>query len=214
MQHVMKRVLIFGGSGLVGTQFVMQALASAEVSQVVAPTRRLLTPNAKLVNPQVQLDALPLDAEWWHCDAVVIALGTTIKTAGSKAAFRAVDVDAVLAIGRTAKAAGVTTCVLNSSAGASSTASSFYLRCKAEAEDGLAQLGFQSYTVVRPSLLAGDRHEFRLGERIGLGLFAVLKPLIPARYRAVHASAVASSMLASALQAKSGRSVLESDMLV
>ena len=102
----MKRVLLAGATGLVGQATLQRALASTAVSEVVAPTRRPLPAHPKLLNPVVDFDALPGDAAWWQADAVACALGTTIRDAGSREAFRRVDHDYCLAIARHAHAHG------------------------------------------------------------------------------------------------------------
>jgi uncharacterized protein YbjT (DUF2867 family) len=95
------------------------------------------------------------------------ALGTTIKKAGSEAAFRAVDLDAVVAFARWAKDGGAEVLGLVSSVGADVSASSFYLRVKGQAEEAIAAIGFRSFVALRPGLLLGDRSESRPGDSVG-----------------------------------------------
>ncbi|MDZ7812067.1 MAG: NAD-dependent dehydratase [Ideonella sp.] len=205
----MNRLLLLGATGLVGQQVLAQALADATITQVVAPTRRPLPPHPKLLNPIVDFKALP-QADWWAADAVVCCLGTTLKLAGSPAAFRAVDHDHVLAAARLARAAGTLTFALNSSLGAATASSNLYLRTKGEVEDALATLGFASLTLVRPSLLdGGPRPDSRPGEAAGLWFARLARPLIPARYRAVRTEAVARALLQAVRQAPKGRCVIE-----
>ena len=205
----MKRLLILGATGLVGQQVLAQALADSSVARVVAPTRRALAPHPKLLNPIVDFKALP-QADWWAADAVVCCLGTTLKLAGSPAAFREVDHDHVLAAARLARAAGTPTFALNSSLGAKAGSGNLYLRTKGETEDDLAALGFASLTLVRPSLLdGGPRPDSRPGEAVGLWLFRLARPLIPARYRAVRTEAVARALLQAVQKAPPGRHCVE-----
>jgi uncharacterized protein YbjT (DUF2867 family) len=205
----MRRLLILGATGLVGQQVLAQALSDPSVVQIVAPTRRTLAPHPKLLNPTVDFKALP-QADWWATDAVVCCLGTTLKLAGSPAAFREVDHDHVLAAARLARAAGAPTFALNSSLGASAGSGNLYLRTKGETEDDLAALGFTSLTLVRPSLLdGGPRPDARPGEAVGLWLSRLARPLIPARYRAVRTEAVARALLQAVRQAKPGRYFVE-----
>jgi uncharacterized protein YbjT (DUF2867 family) len=205
----MKRLLILGASGLVGQHVLAQALADLSVAQVVAPTRRALAPHPKLLNPIVDFKAL-LQADWWAADAVVCCLGTTLKLAGSPAAFREVDHDYVLAAARLARAAGTPTFALNSSLGASAGSGNLYLRTKGETEDDLLALGYASLTLVRPSLLdGGPRPHARPGEAVAVWLFRLARPLIPARYRAVRTEAVARALLAAVQQAQPGLSCVE-----
>jgi uncharacterized protein YbjT (DUF2867 family) len=207
-------LLILGGTGLVGQQLIDQALNDASIARVIAPTRRPLAAHAKLINPIVDFDALPGDAAWWAADAVLCALGTTMRQAGSRAEFNKIDHDYVLAAARRARYAGTPVFVLNSAAGASSSSRSFYLRVKGDIERDLALLNFASLTLVRPSLLiGGQRPERRIAEEIGIRLVRVLAPLIPARYRGVRTADVAACMLAAARQAGIGVHFIESEAI-
>jgi uncharacterized protein YbjT (DUF2867 family) len=210
----MTTLLILGATGLVGQQLLAQALADPRIERVVAPTRRPLPPHAKLQNPIVDYDALPADAVWWQADAALCALGTTIKTAGSQAAFRKVDHAYVLAAATLARQAGTPAFVLNSSIGAAARGGSFYLRVKGETEDDLAALGFRSLTLVRPSLLdGGPRPDSRPGEAVAIAVSKCLGPLIPKRWRPIGTDRVAAAMLAAALDCKPGTSIIESEQL-
>jgi uncharacterized protein YbjT (DUF2867 family) len=209
----MKTLLILGATGKVGQQLLAQALAHPDVAQVIAPTRRPLPPQARLINPTVDYRALP-DAPWWRADAALCALGTTLRLAGSRPAFAEVDHDHVLAAARLARQAGTPCFVLNSSVGADLQARSFYLSVKGQTETDLTALGFTSLTLVRPSLLdAGARTPPRPAETLGLLLMKLARPLVPRRWRAVSTAAVAHGMLDSALQAAPGRHVIESEAL-
>lgn len=206
------RLLLVGATGAVGREVLTAALADPRFHQVVAPTRRPLPAHPKLLNPVLGFAALPADAPWWQVDAVICTLGTTIKTAGSQAAFAAVDRDLPIEVGRLARAAGASRYALNSSLGASA-GGNFYLRTKAQAEDGLRALGYPVYTVVRPSLIDAERQDSRPGERIGLAIARALRPLIPRRYRAVPATRIAQALLAGVLRGQPGEDIVESERL-
>ena len=143
---------------------------------------------------------------------MVCALGTTIKVAGSQAAFAAVDRDLVIATARLARQAGATRMVLNTALG-TSPRGNFYLRTKAEAEAGVRALGFPSLTIVRPSLIAADRAVVRPGEVAGLWVARALGPLIPRRYRPVPAERIARALLEAAVQGQPGEQIVESERL-
>jgi len=208
-----KVLLVAGATGLVGGFVVSLALKNPSVVKVVAPTRRALPPHPKLENPLVDFNALPAHARWWQVDAVICALGTTQRLAGSKEAFRRVDVEYPLAVARHAHAAGAGVFALNSALGANASARSFYLRTKGEAEDAIRAVGFASLTIVRPGLIGGKREQFRLGERVAEVVLAILGPLVPRRYRTVPAERIAQALLNAALAAHPGRHVLESEAL-
>jgi uncharacterized protein YbjT (DUF2867 family) len=206
------RLLVLGATGAVGQQVLLQALQDSRVAQVVAPTRKPLAPHPRLLNPQPDFRQLPPDADWWRVDAVVCALGTTIKVAGSQAAFAAVDRDLPILAARLAHAQGARSLALNSSVGAS-LQGNFYLRTKAEAEAGIRALGYQSYSIVRPSLIDAHREEPRLGERLGLWVSQAFLPLVPSRYRPVKAEHIAQALLLAALLAQPGEHILESEAI-
>lgn len=206
------RLLLLGATGAVGREVLALALADARVAQVVAPTRRALPAQARLLNPVVDFTQLDPSAPWWQADAVVCALGTTIKLAGSQQAFAAVDRDLVVATARLAQQGGATRLALNSSLGASA-AGNFYLRTKAEAEEGVRALGFPSLTIVRPSLIAAEREAVRPGEVAGLWVARLLGPLVPRRYRPVPARRIAVALLEGALQGLPGEHLRQSESL-
>jgi uncharacterized protein YbjT (DUF2867 family) len=210
----MTRLLIAGATGLVGRQALALALSDARIGQVVAPTRRPLPAHAKLQNPVVDFDALPADADWWRVDAALCALGTTIRDAGSQAAFRRVDVDYVVAVANCARNAGARSFALNSSLGADPASGSFYLRCKGEAEEAVKGLGYPSLTVVRPSVIGGERERRRPMEHLSMRLLRAFAPLVPKRYRVAEAGAIAVAMIDAVLAAEPGCATIESERLV
>jgi uncharacterized protein YbjT (DUF2867 family) len=210
----MKSILIVGATGLVGSAVLRLALADASIARVVVPTRRPLgLQNGKLVNPVADFDALPDRAEWWRVDAVVCTLGTTIRKAGSQAAFRKVDHGYPLAVARLARAAGASAFAFTSSTGANVKSRTFYLRTKGETERDLAGVGFDSLTVLRPSLNGGERDERRWGESLGLKILSAIEPLLPRRYRIVPAERIAAMLLAGVMAARPGVRIVESEAI-
>ena len=210
----MKTVMLVGATGLVGQSVLQKALVSDAVARVVAPTRRALPAHPKLLNPVVDFDHLPGDADWWAVDAVVCTLGTTIKIAGTQEAFYRVDHDWPLRVAQLALQRGASTYALNSALGADPASSVFYSRTKGELERDLQTLGYSSLTLVRPGLIGGDRQTVRPAERFGVLLGQALRPLLPPRYRVVPAERIAHHLLAAALASAPGTRVLMSEQLV
>ena len=192
-----RRVAVAGATGLVGKAIVEGLLADGRVAAVHTLGRRpSKVRHAKLTSHVVDFAALPkLPA----LDEVYLALGTTIKVAGSKAAFRAIDFEANLAVARLALEAGARRCGLVSAMGASPTSRVFYSRVKGELEEALASLPFEGLVLARPSLLVGQRSELgqpeRFGEKFGQVIGHLLRPLIPANYKPVAANDVARTLL-------------------
>ena len=192
--------LLIGATGLVGTKLLKLLLADASYGEVHTVGRRapsvthtkLKAHVVDLANPR-QLAALP------QVDDVYCALGTTIKVAGSQAAFKAIDLDAVVAVSKaTVRKNAAMRLGVVSAMGADAKAGVFYNRIKGEMETAVAQLGFESVSIARPSMLAGDRDSLkqasRLGEQIGLKLMTAVSFLIPANYKAIEASDVARAL--------------------
>lgn len=210
----MKRILLVGATGLVGSHVLRQALADPGVAQVVAPTRKSLVPHPKLLNPVVDFNQLPQDAEWWRVDAVVCTLGTTIRVAGSQAAFYKVDHDHPLEVAYLARRHGARAFALNSALGADTASRVFYSRTKGETERDLQAVGYPSLTLVRPGLIGGVRQESRPAEQMAVRLSQWVKPLLPRRYRVVPADRIAHHLLQAALAGAPGVHVLPSEALL
>lgn len=207
------RLILAGATGLVGRHVLALALAEPRVDQVIAPTRRALPAHPKLLAPVVDFDRLPGDADWWRADAFVCALGTTMKTAGSRDAFRRVDHDYPLTMAQHAHRHGTPACALNSAMGADADARVFYNRVKGELECGLRAVGFRSLTLVRPGLIGGDRDEHRTGEHIAGLVLRALHPVLPPRWRINPAPHIAQALLDAALDAPDGVHVVDSAAL-
>ena len=210
-------VLLAGSTGLVGHELLKQWLASPDIGTIHALARRVpasAQTASKLRWQVVDFTALPALP---RADAAVCALGTTIKVAGSQAAFRAVDFDAVVAFARAAKTAGVKRFAVVSALGASASSPTFYNRVKAEMESELQGLGFESLVIARPSLLLGERGTLgqpaRRGELIGAAITRPLGWLIPKAWRPIAATTVASAIRVALQQGRPGTRVVESGEL-
>ncbi len=204
-------LLLAGATGLVGSHVLRLALDDARITQVTAPGRRALPiRHAKLYAPVVDYDALPSDAGWWGADAVICALGTTMKTAGSEAAFRHVDHDYPLAVAWLSHRHGTPTYVLNSAVGADVDSRFFYNRVKGDLERDLEQVGFASLTHARPGLIGGERAESRPAERAMILALGTVEPLLPRRWRLNPPQNIAQAMIEAALEARPGVHVIPS----
>jgi uncharacterized protein YbjT (DUF2867 family) len=204
--------LLAGATGLVGQQLLRLLLKDPLITELRVLVRRPMTaqdlvkdpamashlPKLKvLVSPFEQIDQHP---EWFKVDAVFCALGTTIKQAGSQAAFRLVDFDYPLSVAQLARAQGVRHYLLVSALGADARSRVFYSRVKGELENALKALSFDALTFARPSLLKGDRPEFRLGEVLALRLAFIT----PEAYKPVDVRQVALALWQSARRGQVG----------
>lgn len=185
-----------GGSGLVGGALLRRLLQDAAFARVVSVGRRRLDlEHPRLTQAAVDLSAPAalegLEAPEWAFSC----LGTTIRKAGTREAFRAVDHDAVLAFARAARGKGARVFLHVSALGADPRSRVFYSSVKGQVEEAVARLGFDSVYALRPSILDGERAESRPAERLGLIVARALGPLL-GRYRPTPAEAVAQVMVA------------------
>jgi uncharacterized protein YbjT (DUF2867 family) len=209
------KVLILGASGLVGSNALAQTLGHPAVTAVIAPTRKPLPPGSKLTNPVAeQLESLLPEALAWGVDAVICALGTTMAQAGSREAFRQVDYVLPLAFARVAHQQGAETLALVSAIGASVNSSFFYPRTKGEVERDMKLVGFKSLTILRPSIISGNRDKSRFAEGIALGLSRILAPILPKKFRVNAAPKIAAVLVDSIIAAEPGCHYLYAESLV
>jgi len=209
----MKTVLIIGASGQVGQAMLQLALQDSDILKVIAPSRRPLSPHAKLENPIVDFNKLPEDASWWKVDFALCALGTTLRQAKSKLGFYKVDHDYILATAKLTRQAGTPVFCLVSSLGANLSSRIFYLRVKGETERDISALGFDSLTIARPSLLIAGPRSQRPLEGLGLFIGKHMAALLPRRYRAVSTHQVAKALLNVGLSKQAGVHMIESEKL-
>ena len=208
-----RRALLAGATGLIG-RALLPLLQQGHAAPIEVLARRAV---AGLEGPAVRLhvvDFARLPKKLPGVDDVFIALGTTIKVAGSQAAFRAVDLDAVVAVAAAARRAGATRLAVVSALGADRASGVFCNRVKGEMEDAVGRLGFKSVVLARPSLLVGDRAALgqptRAGEVWMSRLVAPFGALVPAGIRPIDAAAVAAALVAAVAEARPGVRILSS----
>lgn len=211
-----RRICLVGASGLVGSMVLEAATGRADM-RIVAVTR------GELPLPEgARMEVLAGPVESWseliaaaRAEVLVCALGTTIARAGSQEAFRAVDLDLVLACGRAARAAGIEHMIVVSSVGAQRGSRNFYLSVKGEMEDALGKLGFGRLDILRPGLLRGWRKERRRLEGIGQVVAPLADTLILhgpwSRLRSIRARDLARVILFLTFERARGRFVAENE---
>ncbi|MFH8369903.1 NAD(P)H-binding protein [Streptomyces sp. NPDC018031] len=195
-----RTALLAGASGLVGGQVLTRLLADPRYDRVIVLTRRPLEPTRPELDVRVVDFTALTSADVPAVDDVYCTLGTTMKKAGSRQAFREVDHDMTVAVARLARQAGARRIALCSAIGAAPTARQFYLRVKGATEHDVISLGYDSTQIFRPSLLLGARAESRPAERLGIKLAPVVAPLLTGRlrrYRPVTAERLAAAMIRS-----------------
>ena len=205
---------VAGATGMIGERLVDALLEDDAFTRVVTVGRRPLGRSHPKLS-QVTADFAALDAAAIpEATDAFCALGTTIKRAGSEAAFRAVDHDAVLAFARAVRSRGARRFYVVTALGADARSWSFYNRTKGEVEDDLRAVGFESLAIVRPSLLLGERAESRPGERVAIALSSALAPLLrPFASRPIEGRTVALALRGIAHDPPAGARVYESGEL-
>lgn len=189
------RILLAGATGLVGSR-TLPLLLEAGHDVTVLGRRPTGLSHPALTELHTDFRAIP---PLPPAEVAICTLGTTIRAAGTQAAFRAVDHDAVLAFAMAARAAGCRRAIVVTAVGSSPSASAFYSRVKGETERDLEHLGFDRLDLLQPGLILGPRAERRPVEALLQGLAPILDPLLfgsASRYGAIPAETIAAAILA------------------
>jgi uncharacterized protein YbjT (DUF2867 family) len=215
---VTRIALVLGATGLVGRALTEDLLSEGKWDEVRVLVRRpLALTHPKLRQIQVDWDRLEqYSGQFSGVYAVFCCLGTTIKQAGSQKQFERVDLEYPLAAAALARAQNVKQFLAVSSMGASTKSRSFYSRTKGRTEEGLIAAGFHGLHLFRPSLLLGDREEFRMGERVAAVLMKGLDFAMvgqAAKYRAIPAARVARAMMNIALADTGGVHIYTNEVI-
>ena len=203
-----KTALIVGSTGLTGSHCLKYLLYNNQYSRIIKLTRRHVnTEHEKIIEQIVNFDKLESYKEYIKADDVFCCLGTTIKKAGSKEAFRKVDFEYPYQVGKIALANGAKRMFMVSALGANDQSFVFYNQVKGEVENVIAELGFEAVHIFRPSLLLGNRTEHRRGESIAVSLYAMMEKMMLgplAKYKGIEAKVVAKVMVAVATKEYKG----------
>lgn len=209
-----KQAVVVGATGLVGSEVVRKLLEDGSYERVVTLARKKLALHDDRLE-QVIVDFEQLDTVQSYLEgaAVFCLLGTTIKTAGSQDAFRKVDYNYPLKLAQVAHAAGAHAFLIVTAMGANAKSRVFYSRVKGELEKELVNIPFARLHILRPSLLLGERSEFRLGERFAAALAPLMRLFMVGRlkkFKPIHAKTIAKSMVAMSLEQTKGTFIYES----
>lgn len=210
----MKTALVAGSTGLIGKQLLQLLLDDPAYTEVKALSRKPIgVEHPKLKNIVLDLNKLDEHFDQLKADDVFCCLGTTIKQAGSKEAFRKVDHDYPLELAKLTKNQGATQYLIITALGSNKMSGIFYNQVKGQVEEAIDQVGYQSYHIFRPSLLLGERKEKRAGEGAATVVYKALGFLIPLKYKAIDSAKVARAMLHIAKQNSRGKFIHESKEL-
>ncbi|MEO0441377.1 MAG: NAD(P)H-binding protein [Pseudomonadota bacterium] len=213
-----EKILLVGGTGLTGGLLVRQLVEEGKGPALHLLLRRSAVQDFGDAQIHVADPASwPEEISTTEPDIVISCLGSTMKKAGSKAAFAAIDRDLVGAVAEASRKAGARQMIAVSSTMADSSASSFYLRIKGEAEDLMRAQKFERLDIVRPGLLRGERTgDARLGEGLAILASPVVDRLLHGsmrRYRSIAARDVATAMRTLMTKCDVGSFVHENDQI-
>lgn len=212
-----KIALIAGATGLIGKELLQFLLNASEYDKVVAIVRRPVgIDHPKLDERIVDFNHLDQNKEIFTVDDVFCCLGTTIKKAKTKEAMWKIDVDYPLAIARLASSQGARKFLLVSSMNADPESPIFYSKMKGKLEKEVEQIPFETTAIFRPSLLLGDREEFRFGERAAAAIITKVPFLFKGpfkKYKAIEGRTVASAMYRVAQKNETGFTIYPSEQI-
>lgn len=192
---------LIGSTGLIGGYLLDELLNDNYFDKIKILIRRPLEiSHPKLEKKLVDFnDSDSLLVAIDNSDVVFCAIGTTQKKVkGDKEAYRKIDYDIPVKAARFCKMTGCEKFILVSSVGANSKSNNFYLKLKGEVEDEIKKTELKSVYIMRPSMLVGDRKEFRIGEKFFTPLMKIFSFLLPSKYKPIHAKDVAKAMIAAA----------------
>jgi uncharacterized protein YbjT (DUF2867 family) len=205
-----KTAVIIGSTGLIGSKLLELLLNDSYYKVIRVIVRRPV----EFENPVVTVKVIDFsDDESFKsaiagCDALFCAVGTTQKKVkGDSTAYYKVDYDIPVKAAKFCEETGCPAFLFVSSVGADSKSKNFYLKLKGEVEDKLRGMKIASVSVFRPSMLLGNRKEFRLGEEIAKAISAPLSFLFPSKYKPVKAESVARAMITASKKATLGFNV-------
>lgn len=190
---------LVGATGLIGSYLLQELLNDTYFDTV----RILIRRPVDITHPKLEKkivdfnDSDSLLVALSNSDVLFCAIGSTMKKVkGDKEAYRKIDFEIPVKLARFCKMTGCEKFILVSSAGANSQSRNFYQRLKGETDEAVKGSGLKTIHIMRPSLLLGERKEFRLGENIGKAIMTSLSFLIPEKYKAIQGRDVAKVMLA------------------
>lgn len=214
---ISRTALLVGASGLIGGHCLQLLLESDAYEKTLALVRKpLALVHKKFQQHVVDFDRLDQYPSLFNVHDVYCCLGTTIRAAGSQEAFRKVDFTYPVQTAALAFKQGAEQFLIVTSLGANSLSNVFYYRVKGEVEEAILKLPFKGVHLFRPSILFGERREFRLGEKAGILAMRTLSFAMVGRYRKyrpIQASNVAKAMVRVAGMNLDGIHSFESDQI-
>nr|WKN39039.1 oxidoreductase [Tunicatimonas sp. TK19036] len=212
-----RHALVAGATGLVGNELLQQLIHGRYYQTISVLSRREVETSSKRVETIiVDYDKLTAKDIPAGVDDVYCCLGTTMKKAGSKEGFKKVDYAYPLKVAELAHKKGTKQYLLVSAMGADADSMFFYNQVKGEVEQAIAEVGFSAFHVFRPSLIMGERHDNRGGEKIAQTVMGGISPAMVGwlrKYRPIEGKDIASAMVRMAKKELEGIYIFESDKI-
>ncbi|MEY4615560.1 MAG: hypothetical protein RJB66_520 [Pseudomonadota bacterium] len=214
MEMSAKTAVVAGATGLTGMALTREILSRDVFSKVKLITRREIA----VSDPRIEqilissVDEIQSEDQRFSGHIYFCCLGTTIKKAGSREAFRKIDFDGVINVAKVAKTFGAKKFIMVSAVGAATDSLIFYSRVKGEAENGVIHLGIPGTCIFRPSLLIGDRSEYRFLEHQSIRLMRKIENLVPLTLRkkmATNIDRLAFRMVEEAMTSETDLKIIE-----
>ncbi len=211
-----KTAILFGSSGLVGHALLKAIVTHQAYTKLITFGRSdIKATHPKLQHYKIDFENLDKYQHLFKGNDLYISIGTTMKKAGSKDAFRKVDFDLVFMIAKLASLNGMDQLMLVSSVGADPESLFFYSRVKGDLEEAVRKLPFWAVHIFRPSLLLGERDEKRFGEQLAVNVMGRLKGFksLFGKYQPIEPAILARAMVQAAQEMKRGTFIYESPEL-
>ena len=200
------KAIVIGATGLIGSQLVSQLLENENFKEVVLFLRKKIdSKKPKLIQYEIDFNHLGNYKDLIYGDVLFSCLGTTIKKAKTKENQYLIDYHYQYNFSKIASENKVNKYVIVSSLGADKNSINFYSKMKGELEESIKKLDFKNIYIMQPSLLLGDRKEFRLGEKILIASFKTLSFMIPKKYKGIEDKIVAKNMIDFSLKESSNK---------
>ncbi|WP_264526062.1 NAD(P)H-binding protein [Flavobacterium sp. N502536] len=200
----MKKAILYGASGLVGSYILENLLNNNNYEQIIIVVRKDLNiQHPKLKTIIADFNSLSKVVKDIQADDVFIALGTTQKKTPDKKLYYQIDHDYPILAAELAKKNGAKAVFLVSALGANAKSSIFYTKLKGETERGIINLNLEHTYIFRPSMILGDRKESRPMEKVFIGIFKLINPLFVgslSKYKGIEAEDIAKAMVKSTAQ--------------
>jgi uncharacterized protein YbjT (DUF2867 family) len=209
----MRTALVAGCTGLIGSQLLKLLLSDQRYSKVIAISRHPLEPEPKLVTIVTDFAGIGRFSGELIADDVFCCLGTTMKQAKSKEAFRQIDFEYPVLLAKIVRQNGAKQFLLVSALGANADSVIFYNKIKGQTEDAILKTGFDSVFIARPSLLTGPRVENRPTEQAAIKVYKILNFIIPRKFKAIESVRVARALNVLASENRKGEYIYESASL-